>query len=146
MAPNEPPRHTGVDGDGNHEQPVVVSSRLIVPPFEAWLAVAAVYAGVAHFIPALASSGSGRVVAAAFPRLAPLWSVLYAAGGLAILIGLMRRSPRIEGLGINLLASGLTVTALAGIAAGGKVLPIVVVQGGALVACVVRLAALRRLP
>jgi len=115
-----------------------------VPPFEAWIAVAALYAGLTKFLP-LPPGGSARAVEAAFPGLAILWSALYAVGGAATLAGLLRLSPRIEGFGLWLIASGLAVVTVASLAAGAAVLPTLVVTGGAIVACAARLLVLRAL-
>lgn len=119
---------------------------LLTPPFEMWIAVAAVYAGLSYFLPFLAVAGNAQLVALKFPRLVPVWSLLYALGGLCIIIGLLRRSPRMEGLGLNLLGSGVTVALLAALAAGAQLLPTIVIQGGVAVACGVRLMALRAFP
>lgn len=119
---------------------------LLTPPFEIWIAVAAVYAGLSYFLPFLAVAGNVQIVALKFPRLVPVWSLLYALGGLCIIIGLLRRSPRMEGLGLNLLGSGITVALLAALAAGAQLLPTIVIQGGVAVACGVRLMALRAFP
>jgi len=115
-----------------------------VPPFEAWIAVAALYAGLSRFLP-LPPANSVRAVDLAFPGLLIIWSALYAAGGAAVLVGLFRLSPRIEGLGLNLIASGLLVATIANLYAGAPVLPTLVVSGGAIVACIARLLVLRAL-
>lgn len=117
-----------------------------VDSFEVWIAAAAVYTGLTYLLPFLHPAGNARLVAMRFPQLATMWSVLYALGGAAILAGLIRRSPRLEGLGLHLLGSGLTVSVLAGLAAGAGVLPTLLIQGGAVVATALRLLALRRLP
>lgn len=127
---------------------VIVHARrrwLALPPFELWIATAAVYAGLSYFLPFLAPSGNAQVVALKFPRLVPVWSVLYALGGLCVALGLLRRSPRIEGVGLHLLGSGVTVACLASLAAGAQVPATVVIQGGVVAACIVRLLALRSL-
>lgn len=119
---------------------------LLTPPFEAWLAVAAMYAGLSYFLSFLPLAGNAQLVALKFPGVVPVWSVLYALGGLCILIGLLRRSPRMEGVGLNLLGSGVTVAFLAALAAGAPLLPTIVIQGGVAAACGVRLLALRAFP
>ncbi len=123
----------------------IVRGKLALPPFEVWIAVAAIYSGISYFIPALAASGTAQAVELEFPRLVPVWSFLYGLGGAAMLIGLLRRSPRIEGAGLHLLGSGITVSLIASLAAGAPILPTVIVQGGVAVACIVRLLVLRRL-
>ncbi len=130
------------DGQGRHT--VIVTGRLRLAPFEAWIAVVAVYAGVGHWL--LEPAGNAVAVQAAFPRLADLWSVLYALGGLAIACGLWRRSPRVEAFGLNLLGSGAAVSCVAFLVAGAPVLPIVIAQGGLIIAAVARLLTLRKLP
>lgn len=127
-----------------HQESVPARWRwLLTPPFEMWIAVAAVYAGLSYFVPVLTLGGNAQVVALKFPGLVPVWSVLYALGGASVLTGLIRRSPRAEGMGLHLLGSGLTVAFLASLAAGGPVLPAVLIQGGAIAAVIVRLIALR---
>lgn len=116
---------------------------LLTPPFEIWIAVAAVYAGLSYFLPFLAIAGNAQLVAVKFPQLVLVWSALYALGGVCIIIGLLRRSPRMEGVGLNLLGSGVTVAFLAALAAGAQLMPTIVIQGGIAVACAVRLLALR---
>jgi hypothetical protein len=113
------------------------------PPFEVWIAVAAVYAGLSHFF--LPTAGNTQLVQREFPWVAAAWSILYALGGAAMLIGLFRRSPRAEGFGLNLLAAGILVALVASLAAGAPILPSIIVQGGVTVACGARLIALRRL-
>ena len=116
---------------------------MLVPPFECWIAVAAVYAGLSYFLPGLATSGNAQVVELKFPQLVPVWSALYALGGVCILVGLLRQSPRIEGAGLHLLGSGITVALLASMAAGAPILPLIVIQGGVIAACLARLRALK---
>jgi hypothetical protein len=133
---------------GPDESPVVVHARrrwLALPPFELWIAVAAVYAGLSYFLPFLAPSGNAQVVALKFPNLVPVWSALYAMGGFCVALGLFRRSPRLEGVGLHLLGSGATVAAMAALAAGAHVPATAIVQGGVVAACIVRLLALRSL-
>lgn len=117
---------------------------VFVPPFEAWLAMAALYAGLSRFLP-LRSAGNAKAVDLAFPALAAVWSALYAAGGLAVLLGLWRLSPRTELLGLNLLGSGLLVATMATLYIGGPILPTLVVSGGLVVACVARALIVRKL-
>ena len=124
----------------------VVRGKLVIPPFEVWLAGAATYTGVAYFLPFLPSTGNSKVIAATLPALVALWSALYALGGIATLVGLWRRSPRIEGAGINLLGSGLTVASLAALKAEAPILSTLVISGGLVAACIWRLLQLRRLP
>jgi hypothetical protein len=114
-----------------------------MPPFEVWIAVAAVYAGVSYFVPAVPAAGNTTLVHRAFPWAVALWSALYAAGGVAILAGLVRRSPRIEGFGLHLLGSGITVALIAALVAGAPIVPTIVVQGGVAAACVARLLDIR---
>jgi hypothetical protein len=118
---------------------------LAIPPFEMWIAAAAIYAGLSYFLPFLAPSGNAQVVALKFPNLVPVWSVLYALGGLCVALGLIRRSPRIEGVGLHLLGSGVTVACLASLAAGAQVPATLIIQGGVVAACIVRLLSLRSL-
>lgn len=120
-----------------------VRSLCAMLPFETWIAVAALYVGLSHLLPFLGSAGNAQVVALRFPHLANVWSALYAVGGAGILIGLYRGSPRLEGFGLHLLGSGVTVACLASFAVGGRILPTIVIQGGVIVACVTRLLALR---
>ena len=131
------------------ESPAVIvharRSWLALPPFELWIATAAMYAGLSYFLPFLAPSGNAQVVALKFPNLVPVWSVLYALGGFCVVLGLVRRSPRIEGVGLHLLGSGVTVAFLASLAAGAHVPATVIIQGGVVAACIVRLLALRSL-
>ncbi len=115
-----------------------------VQPFECWLAIVALYAGLSHFIP-IAPSGPAAAVELKFPALVPVWSVMYALGGLGIVVGLLWRSPRIEGAGISLLAGGAAVAFLATLLANVAVLPTVVGLGGIVVACLLRLRLLVRL-
>ncbi len=119
-----------------------VRSPAVVWPFEMWLGVAALYAGLSHFTP-LQPTGPARAVDATFPRLALCWSALYALGGLAVALGLVRRSVRLESLGLHVLGSGLTVATIATLAAGAAILPTLMVQGALVVACGVRLWVLR---
>lgn len=121
---------------------VAVRSRFSLSPFEAWVAVVAVYAGVGHWF--LAPSGNVVAVQAAFPRLVDAWSVMYAAGGLAVLVGLQRGSARVEAAGLHLMGSGITVSLIAFLAAHAPLLPILVAQGGAMLAIGVRLLVIRR--
>lgn len=120
-------------------------SALLLWPFEGWIAVVAIYAGLAYFLPFIPSSGSARVVDVTFPRLVPIWSALYALGGIVVLVGLIRRSPRFEAAGLHFLGSGATLAALATLVAGAPVLPTLIVQGGVVVACIARLLVLRSL-
>jgi hypothetical protein len=113
-----------------------------MPPFELWIAVAAVYAGLSYFAP-LPVAGNTTLVERTFPWAAALWSALYATGGAAILAGLLRSSPRIEGFGLNLLGSGITVALIAALVAGAPVVPTLVVQGGVAAACLARLLGIR---
>lgn len=127
---------------------VVVHARrrwLALPPFELWIAGVAVYAGLSYFLPFMAPSGNAQVVALKFPNLVPVWSALYALGGFCVSLGLIRRSPRIEGVGLHLLGSGVTVACLASLAAGAQVPATLIIQGGVVIACIVRLLALRSL-
>lgn len=126
-------------------QKAIIRGKLLIPPFELWIAVVAVYAGLAHFFPALASSGTERAVERQFPALVTVWCALYAAGGLVMILGLFRRSPRLEGAGLCLLASGVTVAMIASLASGAPILPVVVSQGGIVAACMARLTTLRLL-
>lgn len=121
----------------------VVRRKRVLAPFEVWVAVAAIYAGLSHFL--LPTAGNTQIVQREFPGAVAAWSVLYALGGVAIIAGLLRRSPRLEGFGLNLLASGIAVAFVAALAAGAPLLPTVIVQGGITVACVVRILALREL-
>lgn len=123
---------------------VVIKSRLTLAPFEAWIAVVAVYAGVGHWL--LAPSGNAMAVQAAFPRVADIWSVLYALGGAAIAGGLWRRSPRVEAFGLSLLSAGALVSLIAFLAAGAPLVPILLAQGGIVAAAIVRMLVLRALP
>lgn len=123
---------------------VVIKSRLFLAPFEAWIALVAVYAGLGHWF--LAASGPAVAVEAAFPGLAVLWSLFYAAGGVAVLAGLWRRSPRVEAFGLCLLAAGAGVSFLAFTVAGAPVLPTLIGQGGILLASALRIAVLKALP
>lgn len=123
----------------------IVRGRPAIPCFEMWIAVAGLYTGLTYLLPFLEPASSAAVVAREFPGLATLWSALYALGGLVIVIGLLRRSPRIEGAGLSLLASGLTVALIAALAAGLPVRPALIIQGGAAVACIARLRQLRKL-
>ena len=125
--------------------PSVRTTRIPTPPFEVWIAVAAIYTGLSRLIPFLTPAGNARAVEAQFPRLAVLWSILYALGGLGMLIGLYRHSPRAEAMGLHFFGSGLTVAVLAALAAGAPVRPTLVIQGGAIVAVIARLWILRRL-
>ena len=125
---------------------MVVRGNLVIPPFEVWLAGAAVYTGAAYFLPFLPATGNSKVIDATLPALVAVWSTLYALGGIGVLAGLWRRSPRIEGAGISLLGSGLTVAALASLQAGSSLLATLVISGGLVAACIWRMAQLRRLP
>lgn len=113
-----------------------------MPPFEMWVAVAAVYASLSHFLP-IGMAGNAQVVMIKFPQLANLWSALYGLGGAGILLGLWRRSPRIEGFGLHLLGSGVTVACIASLAIGARPMPTLIIQGGVVIACLARLLALR---
>ena len=124
----------------------VVRGKLVIPAFEVWIAVAAAYAGATYFLPFLPESGNTEVIAATLPALVAVWSALYAIGGIVTLVGLWRRSPRLEGAGINLLGSGLTVATIAALKAGAPPVITLIVTGGAVVACAWRLLQLRRLP
>jgi hypothetical protein len=106
--------------------------------------MAALYAGLSHFLP-IGAAGNVQLVATKFPNLAHVWSGLYGLGGAAILLGLLRRSPRIEGFGLHLLGSGVTVACLAALVIGARPLPTLIVQGGVIAACIARLLTLRRL-
>lgn len=120
--------------------PMVIRSRpgWALAPFEVWIAVAAIYSGLARFF--LPPSGAARAVEAALPPgLSAFWSVLYALGGLGALAGIFRCSPRLEGSGLVLLGTGIAVSTLAALAAGAAILPAVLVQGGATAACGVRI-------
>jgi hypothetical protein len=131
------------------ESPVVVVHArrrwLALPPFELWIAVAAMYAGLSYFLPFLSPAGNAQIVAIRFPNLVPVWSALYALGGFCVALGLFRRSPRVEGVGLHLLGSGATVAGMAALAAGAQVPGTIVIQGGVVAACIVRLLALRTL-
>ena len=135
--------------DSTESEPlVVVRARrawLAIPPFELWIAAAAMYAGLSYFLPFLSPAGNAQVVAIRFPNLVPVWSALYALGGFCAALGLIRRSPRVEGVGLHLLGSGVTVAGMAALAAGAQVPATIVIQGGVVVACIVRLLALRSL-
>ena len=124
----------------------VVRGRTAISPFELWIGVAGVYTGLSYLVPFLNLVGNANVVARQFPKLAFLWSSLYMLGGVLIVAGLIRRSPRIEGAGLNLLGSGLTVAIVAALVAGLPVRPTLVIQGGAAIACLARLFQLRNLP
>ena len=124
----------------------VVRGKIVIPPFEVWLAAAAAYSGVTYFLPFLPATGNSKVIDATLPALVAVWSALYALGGVGVLAGLWRRSPRIEGAGINLLGSGLTVATIAALHAGASALTTLVISGGLVVACIWRLFQLRRLP
>jgi len=117
----------------------------VIPPFEMWLGVTAIYTGLSELLPFLNPAGSARVVVQRFPELANVWGVLYALGGLAMVVGLLRRAPRIEAAGLHLFGSGLTVAILATIAAGAPLRPTLIIQGGLAVAIIVRLLVLQRL-
>lgn len=123
----------------------VRQARAGVPPFEVWVAMAALYAGLSHFLPAVGTAGNAQLVALKFPALANLWSALYGVGGVAMIVGVLRRSPRMEGFGLNLLGSGVTVATIAALAIGARPVPTLIVQGGVIAACVARLLTLRRL-
>lgn len=126
------------------QRTVVVKSRLALAPFEGWIAVVAIYAGVGHWF--LAPSGAGVAVQHAFPRLVDLWSLLYALGGLLVLLGLWRRSPRLEAAGLCLLVSGAALSFIAFLTAGAPLLPTLIGQGGILVASALRIRILWSLP
>jgi hypothetical protein len=116
-----------------------------IPPFEAWVALIAIYTGISRLLPFVPTSGAAAV-AVQFPVLSLVWSVLYALGGVLVLTGLWRSSPRWEGAGLHLLGSGITVGGLAALSVGAALLPVIITQGGAIGACLARLYVLRRMP
>lgn len=118
---------------------------LTLLPYEVWVAVAAIYTGLSYLIPPLRTFGNAQLVAAAHPRLALVWSLLYTLGGVAMIVGLARRSPRIEGFGLHLFGSGVTVAYLASLYAGVPVVPATIIQGGVIIATIYRLKMLKRI-
>lgn len=102
------------------------------------MAAAAVVTGASFLVaPTLTASA----VALAAGDLAYVWSVLYAAGGLVVLAGMCRNSPRLEGAGMALLAGGIAVATVAtGYLRGWQwaTATSVLVQGGAAAAALVR--------
>jgi hypothetical protein len=118
-----------------------VVDRYVLAPFEAWLAWLALYAGLSYFLP-LPSNGSAAAVQAVLPGLVAIWSAMYALGGFLALLGLGRRSPRIEGAGLSLLAAGVVVSGIALLAAGALVIPTVAIQPTLALACLARLKVL----
>lgn len=117
-----------------------------LPPFELWIAAAAVYAGLSHFVGFLPASGPAKAIDLEFPRLLTCWSALYALGGAAMIAGLLRRSPRIEAAGVCLLGGGVAVALMATLAVGTAIAPTVVTLGGVVAACVARVVTLGRVP
>lgn len=123
---------------------VVVTNRYALAPFQVWVGVLALYAGASRFLP-LPTSGTSEIVGAVFPRLIDVWSVLYATGGLLILVGMGRRSLRVELAGVNLLLGGVLVSLFAFLAAGASIIPALVAQGGFAAACIARIWFVRKI-
>ncbi|HEX7277550.1 MAG TPA: hypothetical protein VF244_09270 [Acidimicrobiales bacterium] len=121
-----------------------IADRYLFASFEAWLAWLALYAGLSYFVP-LPSSGSAAAVQAVVPSIVTLWSALYSLGGFLTLLGIGRRSPRIEGSGLCLVAGGVAVSCIALLAAGALVVPTVSLQATLALACLARLKILWRL-
>lgn len=78
--------------------------------FEAWAALAAVLTGLVFLLEPQALSTSAVASAGA---LAVLWGVLYAGGGLLVLVGLWVPSARFELAGLALFSSSAMVDAVA---------------------------------
>lgn len=125
-------------------QKVSIRAPAFKAPFELWIAVAAIYSGLSNFLP-LPPTGSGRVVALAFPFLASIWSTCYAVGGLLVSSGLLRKSLRLELAGLHLLGAGLIVAFMASLLATSPILPTFIIQGGVIAACYCRIFSFRRL-
>lgn len=107
-------------------------------PFEAWISVVAIYAGLSHFVPMLPRSGPAAAVELKFPGLVAAWSLMYAAGGVLMIWGLVRRCAQVEGAGLSLLGGGAAVAFIATLAVHAPVLPTVIGLGGVVAACVAR--------
>lgn len=120
-------------------------SKYDLQPFELWVAIAAVVSALSYFF--LPRTVAGSAVALVVPQWqAHLWNVLYGLGGVGVMAGFWRASPRLEGAGLCLLASGVTVSSLALLYVRGwnGVVGFFVTVGVA-VACMVRLRVLVRL-
>lgn len=112
-------------------------------PWEVWVAVAAVVSSVSFLL--FPDTLARSVVATVDPRLATAWNILYGLGGLGILAGYFRRSPRLLGAGLCLLGGGISVSGVAILTLRGAAsLTSAAVQLGAAVACVIRLQTLGR--
>lgn len=119
----------------------VRARRWQLAPFELWISIVAIYAGLSHFF--LPPTGNSALIARAFPWVVTVWSVLYALGGFLILVGLVKHSPAIEGCGLCLLGSGIAVTFTATLYVGhSPVLSAIIGQLLGAAACGVRLQAL----
>jgi hypothetical protein len=79
--------------------------------FEAWAALAAFLTGLVFLLEPQALSNSA--VASSAGALAALWGLLYAGGGLLVLIGLWVPSARVELAGLALFSSSAMVDAIA---------------------------------
>jgi hypothetical protein len=84
---------------------------LLITPFEAAVAFAAMFAGAVYLLDptAVGRSALGRTA----QQLLPVWEVLYVTGGVAILISLMWRSLRLEVAGLALFVSAMLIQAIA---------------------------------
>lgn len=84
---------------------------LLIAPFETAIAFAAMFSAVVYLIDPspVGKSALGHVA----QELLPVWEVLYAAGGLMILAGLIGRSLRLEVAGLSLLIAAISIQAFA---------------------------------
>lgn len=78
--------------------------------YEAWAAMAALLAGVAFLLEP--GSASSSTVARQAGALAIVWGLLYAGGGLTVLLGLWLPSPRVELAGLCMFSSAAAIDGL----------------------------------
>jgi len=111
--------------------------RLRLNTFEVWVGAAAVVSTIVTFFGP--KSIASRVVGVVSPGLVNTYTIMYGIGGVCILVGLWRGSPRIESIGLIFVTSGVVVSGIALYAAlGGVGLISAILQFGLAIACLVR--------
>lgn len=103
----KPVEHRAEDANADIDRRSFRRGYFLGNAYEAWAAMAAVLAGVAFLIEP--DSVQSSTVARQAGALTLLWGLLYAGGGLMVLIGLWLPSPRVELAGLCMFSSAAAI-------------------------------------